>query len=107
MGIVCSLWHSKHSMPQWAPELESRTQGSRPRTQKKIRGQGQPFRGQTLLRPRSSSVRRILKKGGGGAGTSKNLRSAKVGMNIVSPKFSSIFLPKLGEDEKKKVFSQI
>ena len=36
-------------------EVESRTQGSRPRprTQKKIRGQGQPFRGQTLLRPRT------------------------------------------------------
>ena len=38
-------------------EVESRTQGSRPRprTQKKIRGQrqGQPFRGQTLSRPRT------------------------------------------------------
>ena len=34
-----------------APEVESRTQGSRPRIQK-IRGQGQPFRGQTLSRPR-------------------------------------------------------
>ena len=37
------------------PEVESRTQGSRPRprTQKKTRGQGQqqPFRGQTLSRP--------------------------------------------------------
>ena len=37
--------------------MESRTQGSRPRprTQKKIRGQGQgqPFRGQTLSRPRT------------------------------------------------------
>ena len=35
-------------------EVESRTQDSRPRprTQKKIRGQRQPFRGQTLLRPR-------------------------------------------------------
>ena len=34
------------------PEVESRTQGSRPRprAQKKIRGQGQPFRGQTLSR---------------------------------------------------------
>ena len=36
------------------PEVESRTQGSRPwpRT-KKIRSQGQPFRGQTLSRPRT------------------------------------------------------
>ena len=35
-------------------EVESRTQGSRPRprTQKKIQGQGQPFRRQTLSRPR-------------------------------------------------------
>ena len=33
--------------------MESRTQGSRPRTQKKIQGQGQPFRGQTLSRPRT------------------------------------------------------
>ena len=37
--------------------MESRTQGSRPRprTQKKIRGQGQgqPFRGQTLSRPKT------------------------------------------------------
>ena len=44
------------------PEVESRTQGSRPRprprTQKKIRGQGQgqPFRGQTLSRPRTGML---------------------------------------------------
>ena len=41
-------------------EVESRTQGSgpRPRTQKKIRGQGQgqPFRGQTLSRPRTAML---------------------------------------------------
>ena len=40
--------------------MESRTQGSRPRprTQKKIRGQGQgqPFRGQTLSRPRTGML---------------------------------------------------
>ena len=42
MGIVCSLWHSKHSMPQWAPELESRTQGSRLRTQKKSEAKDSP-----------------------------------------------------------------
>ena len=46
------------------PEVESRTQGSRPRprprTQKKLRGQGQgqgqPFRGQTLSRPRTGML---------------------------------------------------
>ena len=40
-------------------EVESRTQGSRPRTQKKIRGQGQeqPFRGQTLSRPRTGMLK--------------------------------------------------
>ena len=38
--------------------MESRTQGSRPRprTQKKTRGQGQPFRGQTLSRPRTGML---------------------------------------------------
>ena len=41
------------------PEVESRTQGSRPRprTQKNIRGQGQPFRGQTLSRPRTGMLK--------------------------------------------------
>ena len=42
------------------PEVESRTQGSRPRpkTEKKIRGQGQgqPFRGQTLSRQRTGML---------------------------------------------------
>ena len=40
------------------PEMESRTQGSRtrPRTQKKIRGQGQSFREQTLSRPRTGML---------------------------------------------------
>ena len=37
-------------------EVESRTQGSRPRTQKKIRGQEQPFRGQILSRPRTGML---------------------------------------------------
>ena len=37
--------------------MESRTQGSRPRTQKiRGQGQGQPFRGQTLLRPRTGML---------------------------------------------------
>ena len=42
----------------YSSEVESRTQGSRPRTQKKIRGQGQgqPFRGQTLSRPRTGML---------------------------------------------------
>ena len=43
-----------------ATEVESRTQGSRPRprTQKKIRGQGQgqPFRGQTFSKPRTGML---------------------------------------------------
>ena len=39
-------------------EVQSRTQGSGPRTQKKKRGQGQgqPFRGQTLSRPRTGML---------------------------------------------------
>ena len=40
----------------YCSEVESRTQGSRPRTQKKIRGQGEPFRGQTLSRPRTKDT---------------------------------------------------
>ena len=50
------------------PEVESRTQGSRPRPRtqtkseakakstNKIQGQGQPFRGQTLSRPRTEML---------------------------------------------------
>ena len=39
------------------PEVESRTQGSRPRQgHKKIQGQGQPFRGQNLSRPRTGML---------------------------------------------------
>ena len=40
--------------------MQSRTQGSRPRTQKNPRqdqGQGQPFRGQTLSRPRTGMLK--------------------------------------------------
>ena len=46
-------------LPSRASEVESRTQGSRPRPRprtQKIRGQGQPFRGQTLSRPRSGML---------------------------------------------------
>ena len=40
------------------PAVELSTQGSRPRTQKNIRGQGQgqPFQGQTLSRPRTGML---------------------------------------------------
>ena len=37
--------------------MESGTQGSRPRSQKKIQGQGQPFRGLTLSRPRTGLLK--------------------------------------------------
>ena len=36
--------------------MESRTQSSRPRPKKKIRGQVQPFREQTLSRPRTGML---------------------------------------------------
>ena len=47
-------------------EVESRTQGSRPRTQKKKRdqGQGQRFRGQTLSRPRTGILKAKAKDQG-------------------------------------------
>ena len=53
---VLELYLSKAK--QCVAEVDSRTQGSRPRTQKKIRGQGQgqPFRGQTLSRPRTGML---------------------------------------------------
>ena len=58
----------------------------------------------------TSSIRRILKRGGGGgAENSKNLRRTKLTMNIVSLEFSLVLPPKLGEDQKKKkkkVFTQ-
>ena len=39
-------------------EMDSRTQGLRPmpRTQKKIQGQGYPFRGQSLSKPRTGML---------------------------------------------------
>ena len=55
---VLELYLSKAK--QCVAEVDSSTQGSRPRprTQKKIRGQGQgqPFRGQTLSRPRTGML---------------------------------------------------
>ena len=48
-----------------------------------------------------SSVRRILKREG--PRTSKNLRGTKIRMKRIVPlKFSPIFCPKLGEEQKKK-----
>ena len=42
----------------FSPEVESRTEGSRPRSRtQKIQGQGQPFRGQTLSRPRTGMLK--------------------------------------------------
>ena len=54
------------------------------------------FRGTTI-----SSVRRILKRGGG-AGTLQNLRNIKIRKNIILFKISPSFRPKLGEEQKKK-----
>ena len=46
------------------PEMESRTQGSRSRTQKKIRGQDQltTFPGQTLSKPRTGMLKDTTRK---------------------------------------------
>ena len=50
--LVLALKTPTKKIPK--PEEESRSQGSRPRTQKiQGQGQGQPFRGQTLSRPRT------------------------------------------------------
>ena len=61
-------------------EVESRTHGSRPRTQKKIRGQGQSqgqhFRGQTLSRPRTGMLEAKAKDTSASA-LQKNNRSSK------------------------------
>ena len=56
-----------------------------------------------------SSVRRILKRGGG-PGTSENLRRTKIRIRNCSTQNQSDFLPKipkLGEEHKKKVFTEI
>ena len=51
--IFCGM-----SIKAKSTKVESRTQCSRPRprTQKKIQGQGQPFRGQTFSRPRTGRL---------------------------------------------------
>ena len=49
----------KNSVNDFYTEVKSTTQGSRPRTQKKFRGQG---RGQTLLRPKTGKLEAKTKK---------------------------------------------
>ena len=75
-------------------EVESRTQSSRPRprTQKKIRGQGQgqPFRGQTLSRPRTGMLEAKAKDQG-------HKRKC-------SPKKKGLHKHFSGDLQKKKIF---
>ena len=52
-----------------------------------------------------SSVRRILKRGG--PGTSENLRRTKIRIRNCSTQNQSDLSPKLGEEQKEKVFTQI
>ena len=78
--------------------MESRTQGSRsrPRTQKKIRGQGQgqPFRGQTLSRPRTGMLEAKAKDRGHKRKCSPRKKKG------LHKNFS-------GDLQKKKVFTKI
>ena len=81
------------------PEVESRTQGSRPRprTQKKIRGQGQgqPFRGQTLSRPRTGMLEAKAKDQGHKAQVlSKKKKKKKVFTKIFQAVFTKKRFPK-------------
>ena len=80
------------------PEVESRTQGSRPRprTQKKIRGQGQPFRGQTLSRPRTGMLEAKAKDQGHKRKCSPKKKKV----------FTKIFQA-ISKKKKKKVFTKI
>ena len=48
--------YQNQKAPNKLAEVESRTHGSTPRTQKKIRGQGHPFQEQTLSRPRTGML---------------------------------------------------
>ena len=94
-----------------APEVESRTQGSRPRprTQKKSeakdslsedrhsRGQGQPFRGQTLSRPRTGMLE--AKDQGHKAQVLSNKKKKK--------RSSQKFFRRSPKKKKKKVFTKI
>ena len=65
-------------------EVESRTQGSRPRTHKKIRGQGQPFRGQTLSRLRTGMLEAKVKDQGHSRKCSKKKRVYKKVFQAIS-----------------------
>ena len=58
LHAAVSLFAQLHCMIKLKSEVKSKTQGSRPRprTQKKIRGQGQLNRGQTLSRPRTEML---------------------------------------------------
>ena len=51
-----------------------------------------------------TSVRRIFERGGGGA---ENSRIMKIKRKNSVLRFSPVFGPKLGEDQKKQVFTQI
>ena len=48
--------HTRRKVAMIESDVESRTQRSRPRTQKKTRGQGPNFREQTLSRQRTEMV---------------------------------------------------
>ena len=60
------------------------------------------------VKERASSARRILKRGGGGGQElQKILEEQRSESENVPPKISPIFRPKLGEEQKKRVFAQI
>ena len=96
----------------WLPEVKSRTQGSRPRPRtqkkseakakdtKKIRGQGQgqPFRGQTLSRPRTGMLEAKAKDQGHKAQVLSKEKKKKV--------FTKIFQAISKKKKKKKVITK-
>ena len=69
--------------------MESRTQGSRPRTQKKIRGQGQgqPFRGQTLSQGQGQECSRPRTQ----AKVLSYKKSSKIFFQAISKKKQKVF----------------
>ena len=101
--------------------MESRTQGSRPRprTHKKIRGQGQgqgqPFRGQTLSRPRTGMLEAKAKDQGHKAQVLSKKKKKKKGLHknfsgdLQKKKRSSqkFFRRSPKKKKKKKVFTKI
>ena len=72
-------------MTGWLAEVESRTQGSRPRprTQKKseAKAQGQPFRGQTLSRPRTGMLEAKAKDQGTQSASALQKKKKKKGLH--------------------------